>query len=283
MKSLSNSHITPVTFDGNVFANKSQLARFYGANPRTFQQRLRFGESIEASLKLKRKSGVGLGCFYRSKVYKNMSELAAEYNVSADALRKRLNNSWPLEEALEIKVRVRKYDSRVLIVNGVKFRSLKAVADVFCIELSELKHRFEQDRCISAAVSPIYNSFYTPDLNGSMVPLFFNRRIYPCASMLINELINKGLITEKTLLQSISIIYEFINKLANPTFESLSTISDRFCLPFPVNYDAFNEFINKLHKEVYSYDFDMLFHSEMPFIMNCNGLAEELSLSAKLW
>ena len=116
-----------------------------------------------------------------------------------------------------------------------------------------------------------------------MVPLFFNRTIYPCVAMLINDLINKGLITEKTLLSSISIISKFIDNLSDPKFESLSTIADRFGLPFPDNYGAFNEFVNKLHREIYSYDFDMLFHSEMPFIMNCNDLAEELNVTLKLW
>jgi len=279
----TNSHIIPVAYNGNVFANKSQLARAFGAKPRTFGQRLRMGLSIEESLNLNRKARLGLGCYLNGKVFKNITELAIEYQVSADALRARLKNGWPLEQALELKERTIKFDSRSLVVNDVIYRSIKDVAFDYEICPKELQFRFDRDRCIESAVSSIYNSFYSPFIAGSMTPIFFNRKIYPSVNLFINDLINKGAIRESSLLNSLSVINNFIENNLDTHHIPLSQIAKYYALDLPSYEGNFSNFIDELHKRFFGHKFNMLFHSEMPFILSGDGLAVELGIADLLW
>ncbi|QIR16606.1 hypothetical protein [Shewanella aestuarii] len=271
MKQTSvHNHIQPIRFNGSYFANKSLLARSYGVNPRTFLQRLRHGVPIVESLKSNRPPQKGLGCFFNGKVFNNIAELAHEYGVTPDALRSRIKNNWPLEEALELIPRKPKLDSRSLIVNNKKYRSIKEVSKSFGLDPDVVKNRFVQYGSIQAAVSPIFDLYASPLLLSTFKPVYFHRKIYPSMNALINSLINSGMITASSLAAFISALAEFTERVDFSSYASLGEMALSHSVPMPKSIASFNQFIDLLHQQVFGYQFDMLFHLHMNFILNCD-------------
>ncbi|GGB53296.1 hypothetical protein GCM10011607_12300 [Shewanella inventionis] len=257
------------------------MARHYGICPKTFRQRLRHGVSVKDSLKLERPPQKGFGCFYQGKVFHNISELALEYGVSSDALKSRLKANWPLDEALELRQRKKKNDSRSLFVDGVKYRSIKEVSSKYRLDPCVVKRRFLLHGSISAAVSPIYDMYATPLFLATYIPVFFNRKIFPSVCHFINDLINKGVVTEHSLESDLGIINRFVRELNIDQYPNLSEISRIYSIPAPTKQTNFNKFVDDLHRNVFGYEFDMLFHSPMGFILNCDAVIERLHIKTK--
>ncbi len=135
----------PIRYGGKEYSSKSELARAYGTNIKTFSYRLKKGWTIDEALGVvKRQHGNGKLIRYDGKEYLSKSELARVYGINITTFSSRLKKGWTIDEALGVVENPQHGRSIPIRYGGKEYVSRAELARVYGINIMTFSYRLKK-------------------------------------------------------------------------------------------------------------------------------------------
>jgi hypothetical protein len=178
-----------ITVEGREFNSRAAAAKFYGKKPRLVNRRVtELKWSIEQALELSPRTSA----FAKQKVtvegkgFPSRTAAARHYGIDPKLVNERVTkNKWTIEQALELVESESAPYSKIVVIGGVEFSSIREAAKHFDIKQSTLMNRIKSGSTVEQALMDNYEK--SPLIKGQSKPLIYNNKLYPSPRHLLQD------------------------------------------------------------------------------------------------
>jgi predicted DNA-binding protein YlxM (UPF0122 family) len=239
---LGGSLGVPVEFHGETFQSLRELCEFHGVSHKNVQQRMKtYNWTLEQALGLEPHPNAvwsleGEAVILGGVEYSSIAEAARAHDVSASAVYARIANGASIEEAFaEPIVSKKRKDYGELIVDGVTYSSVAALAEAHNLKPATVLARLNAGKSVADAVLPVED-----DPHNLLTP---EEREERRQRRLTSQRQRRAVAREQAADAAASLIYELDEAIivGDQTFDSLDQAAEAVGIPIRIVIDRLDK------------------------------------------